>query len=158
MAEDKPLTIAERAPSPFSPGVLLPKPQVNGVLTMEEESLLASLKAKPADYASVMLPSVATGMGFQPMPDGKLALMIQVMIMVPADLIPAEASAILDPKTQQPIIAQRLAKAIPEGWPALTRFLMRRNAFAKPIQDRLADADARQALAAAMFAKGGANG
>lgn len=147
----EPLKISERPKQ-----AIMPQPGANGqILTLEERSVIELRGETTSDYAAVTLPSTAKGTGFTTLPSGERALVIQVVFIVPADLIPPEASAIIDPQTQQPVVAKKILEAMPDGWPVVGRFLMKRNVMSKRVQDALAEMDAKAAIAEALVNRGG---
>ena len=128
--------------------VMQPQPTVWASLTPEERSLITSKNDTPDEYAAMILPSTGFSLGFADVAPGVKAVVIQVLVIVPPGILPADASVLVDPQTKQPHLSKRLAEAMPAGWPLVTRCLVKRSSLSPEIQKRLAATDELAAIAA----------
>jgi len=120
-------------------GITPPRPAVMPLI-VDEIGMLRAAKLDPADYVAMVLPVAEVGMGVGqvPTPGGLLnCVFMQTTVVVPPTILPAEASLIVDPKTQQPQLSKRLRDAFPAGVVPILRAVVKRSSLHPEMQKQI---------------------
>lgn len=132
-----------RTPQPDGKDSKQPPPGVSLDLAPNEVDLLVYGHENPDNFVAMLMPAAQVGLGFAdiPTPRGlQRHLTMQVVIMIPPGILPPDTSAILDPKTKQPMASKRLQMAFPPTIPPVVRTIIRKTALAPEVQAAMAAA------------------
>jgi hypothetical protein len=120
----------------------IPAPFVSVSLTPEEIQVLAFRERRPSDYCAMVGTVQTLGFGEAQDPQGRKYIGLNVMFLVPLEVMPLKFSAFIDPHTKQPMANPKLAASVCIDGPSpILRVLVLREALAESIQQDLAAQD-----------------
>jgi hypothetical protein len=129
---------AEALPKPTPPPVVA---QVFPGLTEDEVAALNYYGEQPRHFVAIVAPAMGGAMQFQDVqpldahgkPAGvpKKVVVFQVAVPIDPDIMPADVSTMIDPTTRQPMLSERLRKAMVAGAPMMLRLVVRKSALSE---------------------------
>jgi hypothetical protein len=128
--------LVAKTPRPAPPPAVA---QVIPGLTAEEVQALVYSGEDPKHFVAIVAPVMQSAMQFADLqnvgPDGKPAgvphkvVVFQSAVPIDPAILPPDASTMIDPSTNQPMLSQRMRKALVPGVPMMLRVVVRRSAL-----------------------------